>query len=47
MSRYATPCLVSKRHAESKPTGGKVTLRREVIERGGSNEVWYGAEGQN
>src|SRR5213593_67884 len=28
-------------YEESKPTGGKVTIRRELIERGGSNEVWY------
>src|SRR2546422_4261157 len=27
---------------ESKPPGGKVTLRRELIERGGSHEVRYG-----
>ena len=26
----------------SKPTGGKVTIRRELIERGGSSEAWYG-----
>jgi hypothetical protein len=33
---------VSKRHAESKPTGGKVTLRRNLIERGGTSEARYG-----
>ena len=27
---------------ESKPPGGKGTLRRELIERGGSHEVRYG-----
>jgi hypothetical protein len=25
-------------------TGGKVTLRREMTERGGSHEVWYGGK---
>ena len=28
--------------AEIKPTGGKVPLRRELIERGGSSEAWFG-----
>src|SRR5207247_2807465 len=27
---------------ESKPTGGKRTLRGDLIERGGSSEAWYG-----
>ena len=27
---------------ESKPTGGKVPLRRDVIDRGGANDGWYG-----
>ena len=27
----------------SKPTGGNVPLRRDLIERSGSHEVWYGA----
>jgi hypothetical protein len=44
-SRCATPCLVNKRHAESKPTGGKVTLRRDLIERGGTSEARYGTTG--
>jgi hypothetical protein len=26
---------------ESKPPGGKVTIRRDLIERGGSSEAWY------
>ena len=26
---------------ESQPPGGKVTIRRELIERGGSSEAWY------
>src|SRR2546427_6939843 len=30
---------------ESQPTGGKITLRRDLIERGGSSEAWYGGEG--
>ena len=29
---------------ESKPTGGKVTIRRDLIERGGSSEAWYEGE---
>ena len=33
------------RAKESMSTGGKITLRRELIERGGSHEVWYGGEG--
>src|SRR2546427_1730933 len=32
---------------ESQPTGGKITLRRDLIERGGSSEAWYGGEGGN
>src|SRR5262249_39071782 len=28
--------------AEIKPTGGKVPLRRELIERGRSSEAWFG-----
>ena len=35
-----TKCGVVK---EFKPTGGTGTIRRELIERGGSHEVWYGA----
>ena len=35
------------RAKESMSTGGKITLRRELIERGGSHEVWYGGEGGN
>lgn len=27
---------------ESKPTGGKVPIRRDLIERGGSSEAWFG-----
>jgi hypothetical protein len=30
---------------EARSTEGKVPLRRDVIERGGSNEVWYEAGG--
>src|SRR2546427_3166515 len=30
---------------ESQPTGGKITLRRDLIERGGASESWYGGEG--
>jgi hypothetical protein len=40
----------SRRHTsseESKPTGGKVTIRRDLIERGGSSEAWYGAGERN
>ena len=33
------------RAKESMSPGGKITLRRELIERGGSHEVWYGGEG--
>jgi hypothetical protein len=29
-------------HGESEPTCGKVTIRRDVIERDGSSEAWYG-----
>ena len=29
---------------ESKPTGGKVTIHRDLIERGGSSEAWYEGE---
>ncbi len=31
--------------AEARSTEGTVPLRRDVIERGGSNEVWYEAGG--
>src|SRR2546425_10278817 len=30
---------------ESQPTGGKITLRRDLIERGGASEAWYGGGG--
>ena len=33
------------RAKESMSTGGKIPPRRELIERGGSHEVWYGGEG--
>ena len=34
-----------KRSKEFKPTGGKITLRPQSIEAGGSLEVWYGGDG--
>ena len=30
------------RSKESKHTGGKITIRRDLIEHGGSSEAWYG-----
>ena len=39
------PCAHLRRgvaQQESKPTSGKVPLRRDVIERGGLSEAWYG-----
>jgi hypothetical protein len=35
---------VQTKFEEFKPTGGKITIRCELIERSGSNEVWYGGE---
>src|SRR2546421_10634572 len=31
---------------ESKPTGGKVLIRCDLIERSGSSEAWYGGRGR-
>ena len=35
------------RRKEFKLTGGKGTLRRDLIERGGSSEAWYGGGGRD
>src|SRR2546426_12226221 len=35
------------RRKKFKLTGGKGTLRRDLIERGGSSEAWYGGGGRD